>query len=40
MTYQTIVVQDELVYNILQEHLADFERFLACVAHWLEGEQV
>ena len=37
VTYQTIVVQDQLVYTILQEHLADFERFLSCVARWLEN---
>lgn len=39
VTYQTIVVQDELVYKILQEHLADFERFLSCMARWLESGQ-
>lgn len=39
VTYQTIIVQDELVYKILQEHLADFEQFLSCVARWLESGQ-
>ncbi|HWM94494.1 MAG TPA: DUF86 domain-containing protein [Thermoanaerobaculia bacterium] len=39
VTYQTIVIQDELVYDILQGHLADFERFLSSVARWLGSGQ-
>jgi uncharacterized protein YutE (UPF0331/DUF86 family) len=37
VTYQTAVVRDELVYEILQNHLTDFDRFLTCVARWLES---
>jgi uncharacterized protein YutE (UPF0331/DUF86 family) len=37
VTYQTAVIQDDVVFRILQEHLSDFEGFLAAVAHWLEG---
>lgn len=39
VTYQTAILQDELVYEILQEHLGDFERFLAHVAHWLGNQE-
>ena len=35
VTYQTAVVQDDLVYEILQGHLEDFELFLSHVARWL-----
>jgi len=38
VTYQTVIVRDEVVYQILQDHLADFERFLSLVARWLGGE--
>jgi len=38
VTYQTAVVRDEVVYQILQEHLTDFERFLSLVARWLGGD--
>jgi uncharacterized protein YutE (UPF0331/DUF86 family) len=38
-TYQTVVIQDEIVYQILQDHLTDFERFLALIARWLSPEQ-
>jgi len=40
VTYQTAVIQDEVVFRILQEHLSDFEAFLAAVAHWLEDRDV
>lgn len=36
--YQTTIVRDEVVYQILQDHLTDFERFLSLVARWLGGE--
>ncbi len=35
VTYQTAIVRDETVYQILQAHLTDFERFLSLVARWL-----
>ena len=38
VTYQTAIVQDEVVYQILQDHLTDFERFLSLVARWLGGD--
>ncbi|MES1240062.1 MAG: DUF86 domain-containing protein [Acidobacteriota bacterium] len=38
VTYQTAVVRDELVYEVLKSHLEDFDRFLSCVARWLESE--
>jgi uncharacterized protein YutE (UPF0331/DUF86 family) len=37
--YQTAVLQDEIVYQVLQENLPDFERFVAAVARWL-GESM
>jgi uncharacterized protein YutE (UPF0331/DUF86 family) len=37
VTYQTAVVRDELVYEVLQNHLTDFDRFLSSVARWLES---
>lgn len=40
VTYQTAMVQDHLVYEILREHLPDFERFLASVAKWLADNPV
>jgi uncharacterized protein YutE (UPF0331/DUF86 family) len=36
VTYQTMNVLDDVVFRILQEHLSDFEAFLAAVAHWLK----
>jgi uncharacterized protein YutE (UPF0331/DUF86 family) len=36
VTYQTAIVQDDLVFDILQEHLADFTAFLSRTAAWLE----
>lgn len=36
VTYQTAVVKDDLVFQVLQEHLSDFSGFIACVARWLE----
>jgi uncharacterized protein YutE (UPF0331/DUF86 family) len=39
VTYQTAIIQDELVYEVLQNHLEDFDRFLSCVARWLESEE-
>lgn len=35
VTYQTAIIDDEVVYDILQHHLIDFERLLAGVAAWL-----
>jgi uncharacterized protein YutE (UPF0331/DUF86 family) len=35
VTYQTAMVADALVYEILQDHLGDFERFIGLVARWL-----
>jgi uncharacterized protein YutE (UPF0331/DUF86 family) len=40
VTYQTAVVRDEEVYQILQDHLNDFERFLSLVARWLSAPPV
>lgn len=31
------MVRDEVVYQILQDNLDDFERFLAFVARWLKA---
>jgi uncharacterized protein YutE (UPF0331/DUF86 family) len=39
VTYQTAVVRDEIVYQVLQAHLTDFERFLALIARWLSDDQ-
>ncbi|MFL6260323.1 MAG: type VII toxin-antitoxin system HepT family RNase toxin [Thermoanaerobaculia bacterium] len=36
VTYQTTIIRDETVYQILQDHLTDFERFLSLVARWLK----
>ncbi|HTG33936.1 MAG TPA: DUF86 domain-containing protein [Thermoanaerobaculia bacterium] len=38
VTYQTAVVRDEIVYQVLQAHLNDFERFLALIARWLSDQ--
>jgi uncharacterized protein YutE (UPF0331/DUF86 family) len=38
VTYQTAVIKDEIVYQILQDHLSDFEHFLSDTARWLSGE--
>jgi len=35
VTYQTTMVNETKVYEILQDHLGDFDRFLAEVAGWL-----
>ncbi len=35
VTYQTAMVDDTRVYEILQDHLGDFERFIGLVARWL-----
>lgn len=35
-TYQTARLADKIVYEILTEHVADFEKFAAHVAHWLD----
>ena len=40
VTYQTAVIRDEEVYQILQDHLDDFERFLSLVARWLSAPPV
>ena len=39
VTYQTAVIKDEIVYQILQEHLSDFECFLSDTARWLSRER-
>ncbi len=36
VTYQTLVIDNALVYDILRERLPDFERFATSVALWLE----
>jgi uncharacterized protein YutE (UPF0331/DUF86 family) len=36
-TYQTTIVRDDIVYQVLQTHLTDFERFLGLIARWLGG---
>lgn len=38
VTYQTAVVNDKVVLQILREHLGDFERFMSQVAVWLKGD--
>lgn len=40
VTYQTAVVRDDVVYQVLQAHLNDFERFLALVARWLSDQPI
>lgn len=35
VTYQTAIVENEIVYQILIQHLSDFETFLSSVAAWL-----
>jgi uncharacterized protein YutE (UPF0331/DUF86 family) len=39
VTYQTAIVRDEIVYQVLQAHLTDFERFLSLVARWLSVKE-
>lgn len=39
VTYQTSMVQDEIVHQILTQHLQDFEKFLSHVAAWLNRTQ-
>ena len=34
--YQTAIIDNEVVYKILTEHLGDFEQFAVAVARWLE----
>lgn len=36
VTYQTTMVDNNVVYDVLTERLGDFEQFAAHVAHWLE----
>jgi uncharacterized protein YutE (UPF0331/DUF86 family) len=38
VTYQTAIVRDELVYDVLRNHLGDFERFLSAIAQWLRDQ--
>ena len=40
VTYQTAIVRDEIVYQVLQAHLNDFERFLALIARWLSDQPI
>lgn len=40
VTYQTAIVRDEIVYQVLQAHLTDFERFLALVARRLSDNPI
>jgi uncharacterized protein YutE (UPF0331/DUF86 family) len=37
VVYQTAIVQEEIVYQVLQENLQDFEAFTSAVAQWLGG---
>lgn len=39
VTYQTAVVQNTLVFQVLRENLGDFERFLTSVSEWLEAHR-
>jgi uncharacterized protein YutE (UPF0331/DUF86 family) len=39
VTYQTAIVRNETVYQVLQTHLADFERFLSLIARWLSVKE-
>jgi len=36
VTYQTAVVQDEIVYEVLSENLPDFEQFVCETARWIQ----
>jgi len=36
VTYQTAIVSNEVVFDVLQERLGDFERFAVNIARWLE----
>ena len=38
VTYQTSMVQDVFVYQILVQHLGDFERYVTHVATWLKQD--
>lgn len=39
VTYQTTMVDNQIVYDILTQRLGDFEQFAAEVARWLEQRQ-
>jgi uncharacterized protein YutE (UPF0331/DUF86 family) len=36
VTYQTSMVQDAVVHQILSQHLSDFDDFIVHVANWLK----
>ena len=36
VTYQTAIVDSEVVFDVLRERLGDFERFAVGIARWLE----
>lgn len=36
VTYQTALIEEEIVYRILRERLIDFESFVSHVAQWLK----
>jgi uncharacterized protein YutE (UPF0331/DUF86 family) len=36
VTYQTAIVSNEVVFDVLKERLGDFEQFAVHVARWLE----
>lgn len=40
VVYQTAILQEEIVYQVLQENLSDFEAFTSAVAHWLSHQEV
>lgn len=40
MVYQTAILEEEIVYQVLQENLSDFEAFTAAVAQWLSHQEV
>lgn len=35
VTYQTAIVDDSIVLQVLREHLVDFGQFLSQVAEWV-----
>lgn len=39
VVYQTAILQEEIVYQVLQENLSDFEAFTSAVAQWLSGQK-
>lgn len=39
VVYQTAILQEEIVYQVLQENLPDFEAFTAAVAQWLSEQE-